>query len=418
MTSTPSAAPAAAAIACRYLLVIHIPLFIDSQGRRWIDRLWAVDLYRHTDYIRDLTVACPFHHAERPDDAVAAEERGLRFVEIAYPTRSLTSLLRAPLTLWQLWRLVGRYDFVHSIYGTWWPFATPYLVNLAARLRGRCLMINVEASPWRIMRGEKASAFRRFKARLAEALNRWTISLCDLAMFTHEGYRRDLMAERVERGHVLHASWIDEAAVLDDEVATARWQARQRDGGAAPRLLFAGRLTDDKGIHVMLDAMQQLRADGRTQVHLSIIGAGDLAELCREHAARSDERVKIELLEPVSYGEPLFALLRRFDALLVPSLADEQPRIVYDAYSQALPVLASSTPGLQTCVSDGVNGRLFAPADARALAEIVRWAAREPEALRRLGLAALDSARATTHQGMHRRRHALIARTLAARGLT
>ena len=109
--------------------------------------------------------------------------------------------------------------------------------------------------------------------------------------------------------------------------------------------------------------------------------------------------------------------MRRFDALLVPSLADEQPRVVYDAYSQALPVLASATPGLATCVQEGVTGRLFAPADAVALAETIASAARDPAALQPLGLAALEAARAMTHQEMHRRRHALIAAALAARGL-
>jgi glycosyltransferase involved in cell wall biosynthesis len=411
MTMTPTLAP----LACRYLLVIHIPLVIDSQGRRWIERLWAVDLARHTDYIEHLTVACPFVYAERPDDSVPAEEKGFRFVELPYPRRSIVSLLRAPLTAWQLWRLVGRHDFVHSLYGGWWPFATPYITNLVVRLRGKPLMVIVEASPWRVPRGEAVSVFRRFKARLAEALNRWTISLADLVVFTHEGYRRDLMPQRAERGHVIHASWIDEAIVQSDAEARARWQARPQDG--VLRLLFAGRLMDDKGVQVMLGAMHRLRQQGQAQVALSIIGAGPLEGLCREQAAQSDDRVRVDVLDPVAYGEPFFALLRRFDAVLVPSLADEQPRIVYDAYSQALPVLASATPGLKTCVSDGVNGLFFAPADADALAETLRRAAQEPGALMHLGLAALQTARSMTHQDMHRRRHALIARTLAVRGL-
>jgi glycosyltransferase involved in cell wall biosynthesis len=411
MTMTPTPAP----LNCRYLLVIHIPLVIDSQGRRWIERLWSVDLARHTDYIQHLTVACPFVHAEPPDDAVLAEEKGFRFVEIPYPRRSIISLLRAPLTLWQLWRLIGRYDFVHSLYGGWWPFATPYLVNLVARLRGKPLMVIVEASPWRVPRGEAASVFRRLKARWAEALNRWTISLADLAVFTHEGYLHDLMPTRTERGHVIHASWIDEAGVQSDAVALARWQARPQDG--VLQLLFAGKLKDDKGVHVMLGAMRRLRQEGHTQVALSIIGAGPLEALCRQQAAQSDDRVRVDVLDPVAYGEPFFALLRRFDAVLVPSLADEQPRIVYDAYSQALPVLASATPGLKTCVTDGVNGRLFAPADADALAQTLRRAAHEPGALMHLGLAALQTARSMTHQDMHRRRHVLIARALAERGL-
>jgi hypothetical protein len=221
-------------LACNYLLVIHIPLIIDRQGRRWIERLWAVDLARHTDYIRHLTVACPFVYDEAPQDVVPAEERGFRFVEIAFPRRSLLAMLRAPLTAWQLARLIGRYDVVHSMYGTWSPFATQHLTNLIARLYGKCLFLSVEASPWRLVRGQRASALRRFQARSAEALNRWTISLADLVVFTHEGYHRDLMPRHAERGHVIHASWIDEAIVQSDDAARARWRARHDT--AAPML--------------------------------------------------------------------------------------------------------------------------------------------------------------------------------------
>ena len=404
-------------LACNYLLVIHIPVIVDAQGQRWIERLWAVDLARHTDYIRRLTVACPFVRAEPGADAVRADEHGFAFVKIAYRQRSLLALFDAPLVAWQLWRLIGRNDFVHSLYGQWWPLDTPYLTNLCAWLRGKCLMVNVEASPWRVARGEHASLLRRWQAAVIEALNRWTISLADIAFFTHEGYLHDLMPRHAERGHVIHASWIDEAIVLSDAAAQARWQARTSDGAPVLRLLFAGRLQEDKGLHVLFDALQRLRSAGRVRVQVSIIGSGDLEAACREQAKLSDERVQLEVLEPVPYGEPFFALLRRFDAVLVPSLADEQPRIVYDAYSQALPVLASATPGLQTCVADGVNGRLFAPADAQALADTIGWAAENPSALHDMGIAALATARATTHQGMHRRRHALIARVLAERGL-
>jgi glycosyltransferase involved in cell wall biosynthesis len=417
-----TAAPALTPLSCNYLLVIHIPVIVDAQGRRWIERLWAVDLARHTDYIKKLTVACPFERGEPGADVVRADEHGFHFVKIAFRQRSLLALFDAPLAAWQLWRLVGRSDFVHSLYGQWWPLDTPYITNLIARLRGKCLMVNVEASPWRIARGEQVSVLRRWQAAAVEAMNRWTISLADLAIFTHEGYLRDLMPRHAERGHVMHASWIDEAIVQDDAVAQARWQARwqgrRTDGPPVLRLLFAGRLQEDKGLHVLFDALRRLRKAGRTRVQVSIIGAGELEGACREQARLSDERVQLKVLEPVAYGEPFFALLRRFDAVLVPSLADEQPRIVYDAYSQALPVLASATPGLQTCVTEGVNGRLFAPADGQALADTIAWAAEQPAELQRLGLAALATARATTHQGMHRRRHALIARVLAERGLT
>jgi glycosyltransferase involved in cell wall biosynthesis len=405
-----------AAIACRYLLAIHVPLYVDAQGQRWTERLWMVDLQRHTPYIRRLTVACPFVRSAPPDDCVAIESGGaVEFVHIPWWQGAAAALLRAPLTWAELWRLIGRHDFVHSHYGGWWPLATPYLVNLVARLRGKCLMISVEASPWRVPRGEHASPWRRFKEWSAERLNRWTLSLADIAFFTHEGYLRDLLPRHPERGHVLHATWIDEAAVLSRAAARERWQARLP---AQPlRLVFAGRLHEDKGLLVLVDALTRLRAAQRVRIEVAILGAGPLEDACRAQAALSDGHVRVEVLAPVPYGEPLFALLRRFDAVLVPSLADEQPRVVYDAYSQALPVLASATPGLASCVTDGVTGRLFAPADAAALADAIERAASDPAALQPLALAALDAARAMTHQEMHRRRHALIADALAVRGL-
>jgi glycosyltransferase involved in cell wall biosynthesis len=427
-------APEPAALACRYLLALHVPVYVDAQGQRWTERLWMVDLQRHRPYIRHLTVACPFVHAEPPPDCVPLDVEGedgvdgaVAFVAVPWLHSSAAALLRAPRTLVQLWRLVGRSDFVHSIYGNWWPLSTPYLVNLVARLRGKCLMVIVEASPWRVPRGEHASAWRRFQAWSAERLNRWTLSLADLAVFTHEGYRRDLLPHRAERGHVLHASWIDEAAVLDAEAARARWQARPPQQPL--RLLFAGRLQEDKGLHVLFDALARLRradgdalarlrsAAGGARVELSIVGSGALEAACRAQAAIADARVQVEVLDPVPYGEPLFALMRRFDALVVPSLADEQPCVVYDAYSQAVPVLASATPGLAACVADDTTGRLFAPSDAAALARTIEAAAADPSALQALALGALDAARAMTHQEMHRRRHALIAKALAERGL-
>jgi glycosyltransferase involved in cell wall biosynthesis len=406
-----------AALACRYLLAIHVPVYVDAQGRRWTERLWMVDLQRHLPYIRHLTVACPFVHAEPPPDCVPLDaDDAVAFVAVPWLHSSAAALVRAPRTLAQLWRLIGRHDFVHSIYGNWWPLSTPYLVNFVARVRGKCLMVIVEASPWRVPRGERASAWRRVQAWSAERLNRWTLSLADLAVFTHEGYRRELLPRHVERGHVLHASWIDEAAVLDADAARMRWQARPPQQPL--RLLFAGRLQEDKGLHVLFDALARLRnAGGSTRIELSIIGSGPLEAACRARAAIADARVRVELLPPVPYGEPLFALMRRFDALVVPSLADEQPRVVYDAYSQAVPVLASATPGLAACVVDGSTGRLFAPSDAAAFAQTIERAAADPPALQPLALGALAAARAMTHQDMHRRRHALIAQTLAERGL-
>ena len=120
------------------------------------------------------------------------------------------------------------------------------------------------------------------------------------------------------------------------------------------------------------------------------------------------------VLDEVPYGEPFMSLLRGFDAVLVPSLSDEQPRITYDALSQAVPVIGSATGGICEVVESGVTGRLSPPNDVTALTESIVWAGRNRPALREMGLRGPASVRHSTHQAMHRNRHKLLREALDA----
>ena len=104
-----------------------------------------------------------------------------------------------------------------------------------------------------------------------------------------------------------------------------------------------------------------------------------------------------------------------YDAVLVPSVPDEQPRIAYDALSQAVPVLGSATGGISQVVESGVSGRLSPPNDVAALVESILWAGRHREELREMGLRGLASVRKATHQEMHRTRHKLLVQALGSR---
>ncbi len=56
--------------------------------------------------------------------------------------------------------------------------------------------------------------------------------------------------------YVVPATWIDEAIILNDDELTRSWKAKT----VGPNLLFAGRLTEEKGIRVFLDAVQKVDA--------------------------------------------------------------------------------------------------------------------------------------------------------------
>jgi glycosyltransferase involved in cell wall biosynthesis len=99
----------------------------------------------------------------------------------------------------------------------------------------------------------------------------------------------------------------------------------------------------------------------------------------------------------------------------LPSLSDEQPRMAYEALSQAVPVIGSGTGGIREVVESGVSGRLSPPNDVDRLAESFIWAGRNRAELREMGLRGLTSVRQSTHKAMHRNRHELLLQALGGR---
>ena len=158
---------------------------------------------------------------------------------------------------------------------------------------------------------------------------------------------------------------------------------------------------------VLLEALKILDRRG-IPVDVRMYGRGRLHDECVTVARQLNRGVKLTMGGLLDYGEAFFEMLRDHDLLVAPSISDEQPRIIYDCFSQALPVIASDTPGLRQCFSDMPNKKFVPAGDACALADAIAWASDHREQLRDLGIMGLDSARALTHDQMHYRRAELV----------
>lgn len=393
-----------------YLLVTHIPVLVDDEGAYWIGRLWHADLMRHVDYLHRLTLAAPLRpRRDEPDllpfDSLAA--KGLTLVELPSMDSRREALLHLPRLAARLWRAMGAAEIVHSSMGGW-PYPLALVASPLARLRRRRRIVVVESAPWRIPAGTRPPAlWRRIYAAGVEAAARRVVAGASLALFTHAAYRESLLPGEGRHGHVLPASWLPDEAVLDDETARRTWEAKLGSPAGGTRILFAGRLTAEKGVEVLLEALRLLEAEG-VPGRVDILGEGPLAERCARVAAEL-RGVRVTVHEPVPYGAPFFAFLRRYHAVVLPSLGDEQPRIIFDSYSQALPLLASATPGIGPHVREGETGLQFPPGDVPALAGALRRALGSPQSLYWMGMNALPTARSVTHSRMHVRRSRLIA---------
>lgn len=394
-----------------YLLALNIPAYRDGAGTYHVDALWHKDLELHREYLDAIELACPVRRVDaapagtRPLTTVVAG-RGIRMVELPYPTGWGCALLQLPACLMRLAAAVRRARIVHTCVAGW-PYPLGWLaIPLMRRAGGgRLGMVVVESAPWRLAPGKPAGWRARWRARLFEAMARYCVRHAAIRVFTHAQYRDSLMPASAADalGYVVNASWIDDERVLDEAAARASW-ADKLSPQPALKCLFVGRLVEEKGVPTMLEAFAMLGP--MEDISLDILGDGPLLEVCR---SRYGQRDAIRFLGSMPYDDAYFALLRNYHVLIVPGISDEQPRVIYDAYAQVLAVVASDTPGNRACVEEGVSGTLFTAGSAAVLAACLRACRSDLERCAAMAMKGLERARRHTHRQMHAERQRILA---------
>ena len=394
-----------------YTLFTRIPLYADATGAVYADDLWAKDLSLHLDYIADFRICCPLlPAAERPDGAIAVI--GLSSAQIIplQPVKGWKAVVR---TLWpnfvQVRRAVRATRIVHSG-GAGWPFPLSfYILPLRPFLSFQWIMV-IESAFW--MKPEQGSASLR--QRLSHAVHFRMIRACMRAADAHivtQSWYRDLFLGPDATAHVAPAVWIDA-----ENMVAAPPDTPKRSTGPA-RLIFPARLVSEKGVETVLKAIETFatRHSGDVVLQIDLMGAGPLAGRCRDFAAETRPGVQVRFIEPVPYGPAFFEHLRGYEAVVLANRQSEQPRIIFDAFSQAVPVIASRTPGVETTVGEGHTGWLFPIDDAEALAHLFERAIAQPRDLADMGAAALEAVSHHTHARMHQDRETFLKTQLALR---
>lgn len=151
--------------------------------------------------------------------------------------------------------------------------------------------------------------------------------------------------------------------------------------GPGDHFLFAGRIAEYKGVHLLPRAWAKLAEP--PPLHI----AGDGPELAALQASTRGLRA-VQVLGRVSRDEVL-AELRGARALIFPSLWYEAfPLTIVEAFACGRPVIASRHGAMAELIEDGRTGLLFTPGDADDLAAKVAWAWEHPAEMQRMGAAA------------------------------
>jgi glycosyltransferase involved in cell wall biosynthesis len=172
----------------------------------------------------------------------------------------------------------------------------------------------------------------------------------------------------------------------DRGVDLHRFSPERRVEGLLPgeiTVLYAGRLTREKGADLLADAFLAAR-ERDPRLHLVLAGGGPeedvLSERLGEHATF------LGWLE----GDELARAYASADIFLFASRTDTFGQVLLEAQASGLAVVAVAEGGPTSIVTDGITGRLCPP-DAGALADALVELAAQPLQRQRLAGTALDA---------------------------
>jgi len=149
---------------------------------------------------------------------------------------------------------------------------------------------------------------------------------------------------------------------------------QQRSEGA---LLFAGRLSEEKGLDVLLRALASPRAPN--ELTLDIAGDGPCAGQWKSLSASLGLDARVRWL---GVRTDIPDLLAKAEVLVLPSLREGLPLAVLEAGSCEVPVLASRVGGVPEAVWEGETAVLVAPGDVDAWSRALEALPRQTKMLR------------------------------------
>jgi spore coat protein SA len=162
--------------------------------------------------------------------------------------------------------------------------------------------------------------------------------------------------------------------------------ASNRRTRKTPIVLFAGRLVEDKGVHVLLDAMKLLKQQN-VKVRAQIVGSSSFGSGKETEYIR---RLKANCPETVTFleyrtGASLAELFREADIFCSPSICEEGFGLVnVEALASGLPVVSTDGGGVGEIFTAG-GGILVERGSAVQLACALRQFAEDPDLRMRTG---------------------------------
>lgn len=282
------------------------------------------------------------------DRTLPATERRLRTCGVNHRSLSIARPHRRALLRLRAWLAHWRPDLLHTFLD-------------ASNSIGPAIALTLGRSRPRIVRQIDNDPFEHYH-RAARAGLRWLAPAVDLHIAVSPGLetklRRLLPWGRIE--------------IVPPGIELARFQPDAKleresdpDWHGTPVIGTAARLTEQKGLDILIDAVPRIRAS-LPGMRVMIAGEGPQRLALEEQVSR---RGLAPIVRFLGHIEHITRFYRMLDLFVLPSRHEGAPISLLEAMAAGVPVLATRVVGNADVVRDGVTGVLVEPERPDALAE-------------------------------------------------
>jgi len=151
------------------------------------------------------------------------------------------------------------------------------------------------------------------------------------------------------------------------------------DKNSGAYAIFVGRLSEEKGIIFLLQSWKHFKG-----LPLKIVGDGPLLDQAKIFV----NKFKLEEVELLGYRnhDESMSLIKKAKFLVVPSQWYEVfSRVIIEAFSCGVPVIASRLGGIPDVVDHGRTGLLFDPLDEKDFIKNIEWALKNERDVQEMG---------------------------------
>ena len=259
-----------------------------------------------------------------------------------------------------------------------WPAADRYLSMIARAAGVPHVVVTEHIMGEAHSRGQQA--LKRDELKNADAVTAVTAAIVETLV-------RDYGIETVR------VRIIPNGADMPDEEREAplarRWRERFLATPLKPLWVVAGRLEEQKGHDLLLDALVTLYRQG-LDFTLAVAGDGSRRGWLEQRALSLGLSPRVQF---VGQLDDVGSLLAAADGVILPSRWEGLPLVLLEAMARGRPIVATAVGGVADALEDGVSGTLVPPNDIGALAAALEHLHRRADRAWRLGQVAAEVAR-------------------------